>query len=153
MIFVGCWKTPRSEFIRSWQPLLYSLPNAAVGIPCWSCGVAKYLSILPCPSTAGSIIKVLYSYPWHSPIVEVIGGSHRPHGSLKWLLVPLIFFMCHQDRCRMSLIKLRGSEKGRKELIFFYQKEFTTSSMSERFRGERRKEREVRNTGQLEVAC
>lgn len=77
---------------------------------------------LPFLSTAGSIIKVLYSYSWHSPIVEVIGGSHRPHGSLKWLLVPLIFFMCHQDRYRISLIKLRGSEKGRKELNFFLPK-------------------------------
>lgn len=96
---------------------------------------------LPFPST-GSIIKVLYSYHWHSPIVEVTGGSHGPHGSLKWLLVPLIFFTCHQDRCRMSLINLRGSEKGRNELIFFLAKGIHyQQDVSDRFRRERGKER------------
>lgn len=40
----GCWRAPRSEFICSWQPFLYSLPNAAIRIPCWPCEVAKYPS-------------------------------------------------------------------------------------------------------------
>lgn len=48
VIFVCCWKVLHSQFICSWQPLLYSHPDAVIRIPCWSYGVAKYPS--PCRS-------------------------------------------------------------------------------------------------------
>lgn len=118
VIFIGCWKAQRSIYLLLTTFAVFP-SKCYCQDPVLIMRCSQISILLPFPSTAGSIIKVLYSYPWHSPIVEVIGGSHRPHGSLKWLLVPLILFMCHQDRCRMSLIKLRDSEKGRKKLIFF----------------------------------
>lgn len=50
VIFVCCWKAPHSQFICSWQPLLYSHTNVAIGIPCRPYDVAKYPS--PCHSPA-----------------------------------------------------------------------------------------------------
>lgn len=110
----------------------------------------SHISIsLPFPCLAGSIIKALHSYPWRGPRVEAIGDSHRPHGSLKWPPVTLIFFMCHQGRCRMGLIKIRGSEKGR-NWFFFLPKGRCQQQLI--MPGVRRK-REMRNSRQLKIIC